>query len=281
MRSVAAMLTVHNRRDKTIACLENLTTQRLPSGVLLDVYLVNDGCTDGTEQAVTEQYPNVNIIQGDGSLYWNRGMWTAWDVASKKKKYDYFLWLNDDTFLLENAVRQLLDLSEHHNNAAIVVGATKASVGNKLTYGGHTRTNICPCDGMAKEVYGFNGNIVLVPHAVFAVLGNLDYYYSHGKGDFDYALRARKAGIMMFQCGNVLGICDEHKHFATWCDPEVPICQRWKAMHSPTGMPPNEMFHYEKQINVWTALYHVATIYLRCAFPIFWIKRQGSIENTL
>lgn len=279
MKSVAALLTVHNRCEKTIACLENLTTQRLPDGFLLDVYLVNDGCTDGTGQAVKERYPFVNIIQGDGSLFWNRGMWTAWDVASKKKEYDYYLWLNDDTFLLENAIEQLLDLSEEHNDMAIVVGATKASVGNKLTYGGHTRTNICPCDGMPKEIYGFNGNIVLVPHAVYAVLGNLDYYYSHGKGDFDYALRARKNGIKMYQCGNVLGICDGHNHIAKWCDPNISLHQRWKAMHHPTGMPPNEMFHYEKQIDILMALLHVISVYLRCVFPKLWI-RQDVNKNT-
>ena len=62
------------------------------------------------------------------------------------------------------------------------------------------------------EVCHFNGNIVLVPMAVFKVLGNLDHYFTHSKGDFDYGMRANKAGIKIIQCGEVLGECDVHHY---------------------------------------------------------------------
>ena len=273
-RSLAALLTVHNRREKTLECLTCLYAQVLPDDVHLDVYMVDDGCTDGTAQAVKKLYPQVNIITGDGNLFWNRGMWTAWDTAAKKNEYDFYLWLNDDTFLLENAVIQLLELSIANEDEAISVGATKVSKSDKLTYGGHTPNNGPICDGQSHEITFFNGNIVLVPQNVFAVLGNLDYYYRHSGGDYDYALRAQKAGIKMYQCGNVLGVCDEHEHIDTWCNPEVPFCKRLKAMHQPTGMHPREWFHYEKQINVVKAMIHVMSLYLRCAFPTIWEKRK-------
>lgn len=272
--SLAVLLTVHNRVAVTTRCLMHLFEQELPPTMHMDVYMVDDGSTDGTAQAVKDQFPQVNIIQGDGSLYWNRGMWTAWDVASKNKSYDFYLWLNDDTFLLDNAITQLLDLSGQYDNEIIVVGASKIPNSDKLTYGGHTDTGRPICNGIPNEITIFNGNIVLVPRKVFEKLGNLDYYYRHGMGDYDYAIRARKAGIKMYQCGNALGICDVHKRIDKWCNPDVPFPQRLKAMHQPTGMPPKEWFHYESQISVPKALFHVITLYVRCAFPALWEKQM-------
>lgn len=38
----------------------------------------------------------------------------------------------------------------------------------------------------------FNGNIVLIPQAVYSVVGMNNPSYSHSIGDFDYGLRAKK-----------------------------------------------------------------------------------------
>lgn len=273
-KSLAVLLTVYNRRDKTIDCLSHLFAQEIPNEVQIDVYMVDDGCTDGTAVAAKELFPDVNIIQGDGSLYWNRGMWTAWDAASKRKDYDFYLWLNDDTYIQGNAIGQMLELCGRYKNQVIVVGASKSSQSDKLTYGGRIDGIIPRCDGAPIEILGFDGNIVLIPQDVYQKLGNLDYYYRHGMGDSDYALRARKAGIKMYQCGIILGICDLHERIDPWCNPDVPFTKRWKAMHQPTGMRPWEWFHYEKQINVMSALFHVITIYARCAFPSLWAPRK-------
>lgn len=274
MGHIAALLTVHNRKDQTLACLNSLLAQVIPASIELVVYLVSDGCTDGTEEAVGEEFPQVNIIKGDGSLYWNRGMWTAWDVASKTKDYDYYLWLNDDTDLLPDAIKSLLTISASNVDNAIVVGATQDVIGDKLTYGGHIGNQISPCDGCNRDVEWFNGNIVLIPQAVYRKLGNLDYYYRHSKGDVDYGIRAKKTGIKMVQCGTVLGVCEAHPTMDGWCNPDLPFRKRWRLMHLPNGMPPNEIFHLEKQTNVAKALFHYGTVYIRCIFPHMWMRRE-------
>lgn len=273
---LAVLLTVHNRRAHTIQCLDRLYVQHMPGVARCDVYLVDDGCTDGTPQAVQKQFPEVHIISADGSLYWNRGMHRAWEVASQTLDYDYYLWLNDDTILFDNAISELITISQKYDNKIIAVGATKASKTEKLTYGGRVGTTVVPCEGIAREVERFNGNIVLVPQHVFHILGNLDYYYTHSKGDFDYGIRAQNHGIKMFQCGTVLGICDEHDRIDSWCDPEIPLTQRWKLMLQPIGMPPCETFHYEKQINIFWALVHFFTVPLRCLFPKLWIRLKAN-----
>ena len=159
----------------------------------------------------------------------NRGMHRAWEVAAHSKSYDYFLWLNDDTMLFPYAVDEMLILSSKYCDRVIVVGATESSNHEKLTYGGRVNGLIPICEGIAHELDYFNGNIVLIPQVIFSILGNLDYYYAHSKGDYDYGIRAKKKGIKMYQCGNVLGICDEHEHMDGWCDPDVPFRKRWKV----------------------------------------------------
>ena len=84
MNRIAVLLTCHNRSEKTTACLHSLFQCYLPSDFVLDVFLVDDGSTDGTAELVTEKFPKVIIIHGDGNLFWNRGMHLAWSYASKK-----------------------------------------------------------------------------------------------------------------------------------------------------------------------------------------------------
>ena len=61
MKRIAVLMTCHNRKAKTIRCLRNLYCQNIN----LDIFLVNDGCTDGTEEFVAKEFPKVNIIEGD------------------------------------------------------------------------------------------------------------------------------------------------------------------------------------------------------------------------
>ena len=273
MKTIAALLTVHNRKEQTLKCLQNISKVSLPKDVLLDIYLTDDGCTDGTPEAVVEKYPKVHIIKGDGNLFWNRGMYKAWEEAAKND-YDFYLWLNDDTYVIENFISVLLETSALKNDQAVIVGCTQSLDKKKITYGGRTTEGIIPHpNGTVVEVNHFNGNIVLVPKYVYNKVGNLDYYYRHSKGDFDYGQRAKKYMIHSYQAGQVLGYCDWHEKIDKWCDPNVPLCQRWEAMNRPTGMPPKETFHLNfKHVGFSSALVHYILIYVRCLFPSIWVK---------
>lgn len=258
MKQIAVLLTVFNRKEKTLLCLKNLYQQTLPNEYRIDIYLTNDGCTDGTPEAVKEQYPQVNIINAQGNLYWNRGMHLAWQTATQTKDYDYYLWINDDTFIYEKAIENLLSASAIHKEKAIITGACEdIKTHSYITYGGRKNWQMVIPNGEEAVVDCINGNIVLVPQYVFHILGNLDYYFTHSKGDFDYGMRAVKAGIEMYQVGIPLGSCDAHEKLDKWCDPEVPFIQRWKMLHRPNGMPPKETFYLEnRHFGFFTALKH-------------------------
>ena len=272
MKSIAALLTVFNRKQTTLRSLDNLFKQFIPQDYSLEVYLTNDGCTDGTPEAVREQFPQVNMIEGDGNLFWNRGMWTAWDTAAKAKEYEFYLWLNDDTFLYDGAILTLLKTSQKYENKAIIVGATESLDKTHTTYGGSLPSEGIPkVNGADSKCVTFNGNIVLIPKFVYNEIGNVDYFYHHSGGDTDYGFTATKRGIAIYQVGRHLGACEEHPTLSIWCNPEVPLQKRWRALHRPNGQPPKEIFHLESKFyGLAKATFHYFTTYLHCIFPQLW-----------
>lgn len=79
---IAILMTVHNRKQKTLACIQKIFNNSTQDDIVC--YLVDDGCTDGTKEAVAKLYPKVKVIKGDGYLFWNRGMFLAWEIAKKR-----------------------------------------------------------------------------------------------------------------------------------------------------------------------------------------------------
>ena len=87
------VIPVHNRRDITLRCLANL--YRLGAPAWAGLIVADDGSTDGTSDAIREQYPAVVLLHGDGNLWWTgaivRGMAEALERGS-----ELIFWLNDD-----------------------------------------------------------------------------------------------------------------------------------------------------------------------------------------
>lgn len=275
MLSFAVLLTVHNRKQDTLNCLKKLYQQEgLNSIFTIDTYLVDDGSTDGTSAAIRKNFPDINIIPGDGNLYWNRGMHLAWNVAHKAGEFDYFFWLNDDTMLYPNCINTLLESARIHQNEAIIVGTTQSLLhpSRRVTYGGRDINNnmIIP-NGTLQECRRFNGNIVLIPQYVFDRVGYNDAFYHHSWGDFDYGLRASKFGIHSFIAPEILGSCERNPGLPIWCDPQKSIQQRIKHFNKPTGARITEAFIFEhRYYGLHKACYNYVIIILKLLFPKRW-----------
>ena len=272
-QSIAILLTVFNRKQKTIKCLENIYKQSSYSNYKIDIFLTDDGSTDGTSDLIKSKYPDVVIIKGN-NLYWNRGMWTSWNAAIKKKLYDFYLWLNDDTFTYPYMLDRLIYVSNLCNDKAIIVGPTIDNSGLGIhTYGGRKNKNLVPLNGELQECDSFNGNIVLIPSYVYNIVGMNDPVFHHSLGDLVYGMRARKAGIRIIQLGEAVGECDRHNRIMKWCDPEIKLIDRMKFLFQPTGYPPKEVFLFNKRrYGVFKAIIMLLTTFIRCIFPSIWIK---------
>lgn len=273
MQTIAILLTVFNRKMKTLECLEHLYKQIPLEGYKVDVYLTDDGCTDGTPKAVKEQFPDVNIIQGNGNLFWNRGMYTAWEAATQIKDYDFYLWLNDDTYIYPESLEYMLNSCTKLGNHCIIVGATcSIKDDTHTTYSGFIGKHLQPMKkGVFQKVEKFNGNFVLIPQSVYKILGKNDPYYRHSFGDIDYGLRANKKGIPCYITDRFIGTCEEHDKKIKCFDPNYSLKERIKFFYSPLGMNPFEFYHMNRQsLGLLKAVAVFMSTHIRVMFPKLW-----------
>lgn len=253
---IAAVLTVYNRKELTLECLQALDAQAEPADARIDVFVTDDASTDGTGEAIARQFPDVHLLTGDGSLFWNGGMRKAF-AAAQAYDYDYYLWLNDDTELDHGAITRLLatheELSSGRDEPVIVVGTTRDPKTGALTYGGAMRKSALqpmkfsvaePHEHRPRQVDTMNGNCVLIPRSVVHRLGNIAPEYVQKMGDYDYGFRARLAGCSVWAAPGTIGTCASHPPRSSdqplwdeinrlWSIKELPprpwatFCRRW------------------------------------------------------
>lgn len=254
MHTIAVLLTCFNRRALTIACLDRLFSQALPPHHAFKVFLVDDGCTDGTAEAVQSRYPTTTILKSDGSLFWCNGMRLAWKHAAEEDP-DYYLWLNDDTMLLPGCVETLLRVYRSAGSAAsIVIGSCRDAASGEHTYGGVRVPGHHPAKGTLVKpdpetvlnCDTFNGNSVLVSRAAYLRLGNMTSF-CHSTGDTDYGLRAKRLGIPLLLAPGYLAECSNNPVSDTWRDITLPRAQRLRMLMGRKGLPPMDYWRF-----LWT-----------------------------
>lgn len=239
----AVILTCFNRKDVTLRCLKQLYIQK--SAIQIDVFLCDDGSSDGTYEAVRMYFPQVHVFKGTGKLFWNRGMLASWKMACDTGDYDAYIWLNDDTFIYDDALSEMIDCSNACGDKSIICGAFCSDSGD-FSYGGRKKDNspLIP-NGSMQEVYWLNGNCVLVPKYVVNKIGLLDDMFQHHLGDFDYGLRAIEAGISIVTTRKYLGVCSPNKIVNSRSRKDgLSLIERFKRLYSPLGDNPFIQFRY-------------------------------------
>lgn len=249
---IAVLLTCYNRKEKTLKCLKSLndTFKKTASKHNLEVYLTDDGCTDGTSEAVFALDIDfvIHILKGSGSLYWNGGMNTSWKEAIKQGGFDGYLWLNDDTIVLDEFWNDISGADEfaieRYGKKGIYVGSTCSSVDGSFTYGGFVFTTywtlkdafVLPNGKDFQPCQCAHGNITYISNDVVEEMGVLCDKYVHGGGDHDYTYLAYKAGFPILVMPHYCGICDndhggEILHFE-----QMSLNERIKFLKSPFGL---------------------------------------------
>ena len=179
MQKIAVLLTCHNRKDKTLGCLNNFFKAKKPRNLSFDIFLVDDGSTDGTSCEIRLKFPNINVIEGTGSLFWNQGMRLAWAKAIENAQdYDFFLWLNDDTNIDNDSLIHLFECyneyENSHENESIIVGSCRNKTDvNEFSYGLRDNGFSVIPNGKLQKGNMLNGNLVLISNAVYSKLGIL------------------------------------------------------------------------------------------------------------
>jgi len=206
------IIPVHNRRNYTQGCLASLTEQTYSR---FSIVVVDDGSMDGTSEMISQQFPEVILLHGDGNLWWSRSINRGVDYALQKNA-DSIMTLNDDLIVDPECIKSLYIASKQFPDSILgcFAFALEPGIINPVQKGmriswrmgkefevdfpenGYCESDILPGRGM------------LIPKCVFDKIGQFDWKkFPQGGADYDFALRARKAGFKAIAVKNAVVRC--------------------------------------------------------------------------
>ena len=194
----------HNRREITLQCLRSLA--RIDkTGLDVHIVVVDDGSTDGTSDAIRGEFPETEIVAGDGNLWFTAGTNRGIEAALKHEP-DYVLCINDDEIFDSRFLRRMVDTAEA--NPRSVVGALlvlwddmktvfQVAPRWKTFQGGwrhYYQQTVHTVPDKPFEVGLIVGNCVLVPVEAIRECGLMDEKNFINFGDAEWTPRMRKRG---------------------------------------------------------------------------------------
>ncbi len=221
-KTVEIIIPVYNRREITLQGLRSLS--RIDrTNLTTHIIVVDDGSTDGTSEAINREFPEVEVIKGDGTLHYaagtNRGISSA-----LTRNPDFIVTANDDSVFHEKFLQRLVNSAAE--NPRSIVGALlllwnephkvfQVGFEWKTFSGGWRQPENCSAFDFPKtifEVEGLAGNCILFPVEAIRECGLMDEKrFPHGWGDAQYVARMKKAGWRLSVEPKAL----------VWCEPNT------------------------------------------------------------
>jgi len=222
---VQIIIPVHNRREITNRCLDHLTA--LGVNTWAGVIIVNDGSKDGTLEMIMAHHPWVQVIQGDGSLWWTGAIAAGMRTASRAGA-DCIVWLNDDTLPDPGSLERLVE--EAQSDQAICGAVCRGDDKQTVTYGGGTFRKGWPSpirkigEQEGIQVEWLHGNLVAIPRLVWQRCGLPDAkHLPHNLADISYTYGAHRAGIRvkLLPSASASASANDSASYWSWLDPRL------------------------------------------------------------
>ena len=224
MPKIAIVLAVHNRCKLTEEFLKSLFEQTFKDFVTI---VVDDGSTDNTSNMITNKFPEVVLLKGDGNLWWAGATNLAIRHAVTNYKVDYICTVNDDTILDPSFLEGL------YKTASIdpkrIVGGFSYDIAkeDQLLYDGSVvnwltgkitclnSTEMGTAHDALLELTYYIGRGVMIPSSVFSEVGYYDAArFPQSWADNELIFRAKRSGYKVYSTKNARQFIysDESKH---------------------------------------------------------------------
>ncbi len=123
MLKLAILIPVFNKLSLTIKCIDSLLPL-IDSDKLRNysayIVLIDDGSTDGTGEWISQNYPQVILLKGDGNLWWSGGINMGVKYVQKRKDASYLLLWNNDILPESTYFSRLDDLIPEFTEQMII-----------------------------------------------------------------------------------------------------------------------------------------------------------------
>ena len=254
--NVYVVIPVHNNVSYTLGCLRQLAKQ---SWTALKVVVIDDGSSDGTSSAVGQEFPEVDVVPGDGNLWWTGSMAEGVrHVSGLARPGDYLLTLNNDTFFAVDFVERLVTTSRNRGRAVVAATCFSSRDGSVLESAGKflwsqarriDNRQVMKLPNSDSEQYHFlSSRGVLYPIEVFARVGNFNsQLLPHYHGDVEFSDRARRQGFRLVLDDTSLMVYEtpETSGDQFFVKSHLSLREAWKVITSPRSCYyPPAMFRY-------------------------------------
>lgn len=196
------LIPIHNRKTTTLACLESLSYQTYQQ---YEIIIIDAGSTDGSCQAIHEQFPKTTIIHGATNWWWTRCMNEGLRlIMPQATESDAILLLNDDTVFSPTYLETLIRIKKEHPTALIGSLLKNAYDQNLVQDGGvvahwesftFPKSSYDPSKTINESIDILSGRGTLVPLTVFCKIGLFRKILPHYAADYDFSIRAKQAGF--------------------------------------------------------------------------------------
>ncbi|HQZ97818.1 MAG TPA: glycosyltransferase family 2 protein [Pyrinomonadaceae bacterium] len=195
---------VHNRKDITLKCLKSLSRLNT-TGLDVHVVIVDDGSSDGTSEAIAAQFPEVEVVQGDGNLWYTEGT-NVGVRAGLKHDPAFVLMINDDAVFDQDFLVFMVETARKHERSIVGSLLMLWDTPHKLfqiapvwdTWYGDWRhwsqQTVWTVPNKPWNVDLIVGNCVLVPVGAFAEGGLMDSKKYPNFGDAVFTPKLKRLG---------------------------------------------------------------------------------------
>jgi len=212
MSKIAFVIPVFNRLKYTKECLEILEKQKSTHFFEkndIAVIVSNDGSTDGTDEWIRSNYPEVIVLEGTGNLWYSGSLNLGIKYALEKLRSDFIMVWENDIYPVDNYFDNLQDILEKWDAKTLICSKLYYKVQPNVIFGMggtfNSRTGLRNLIGRMKidspqydkimEVDWFLGQGVLIHRDIIEKVGYFDAVnFPQYHADIDYSLRAKNAG---------------------------------------------------------------------------------------
>jgi len=177
--------------------LETLTALKNDDGLDSQTIVVDDGSTNGIGERIRSLFADVEVLQGDGTLWWAGGM-SMGMARALEYGVEAVVWLNHDCIPENGTIRALVEEAAKPGTGAVSAWCKTSGFENYMVNPGFRNFQEIPPSELKKlrivEVDGVNGNCVAINAAAIKDIGLPDGSKHPHYGDGPYTWRLHRAG---------------------------------------------------------------------------------------